>query len=70
MTTAVSMVNIGADVLSVKAAGVIIMQILNCKGADQSTKVAAIEALKQLCKVENTTISGCTFTTTQAKAKK
>ena len=62
-----SAIKIGASSTSIKEAKAGIMEILKCASADQSTKVAALEALVNITSVNNTTISGCNFTVEPSK---
>lgn len=57
--TAMLVLGTNPDVLG-RAEG-IILSILN-SAADSKTKVAAFKALESLCKVENVSISNCSFT--------
>ena len=38
-----------------------IMDILNCKTADQETKIRALDVASKVCSVNNITVSECTF---------
>ena len=53
-------IHIGVNETAVKEARLGISEILK-SGAEQKTIRAALHTLRNLCNVNNTTISGCTF---------
>lgn len=55
-------VNIGASPTAIKEARGAINDILRAPHVDNSTKVAALNALNQVCQVNNSTVSGCSIT--------
>ena len=63
------MVHIGASKDTVDAAKLALLAILTQPNAEQ-VKIEAIRCLSSLCKVENTTITGCSFSTEYNKEKK
>lgn len=52
---------IGASKETVREARASILAILNAPHVDNTTKVVALQAFQKVCAVENTTITGCTF---------
>lgn len=57
-----AMVSVGASVEAVREARGALNDILRSTNAD-AVKLAAVETLRYLCRVDNTTISNCNFTT-------
>lgn len=57
-----SMVHVGVGKDTVTEARQAIVDIISCKDADQSVRMKALEVFQSVCKVENTTITGCHFT--------
>jgi hypothetical protein len=58
-----AMINVGANKETIIEARMAIIEILKC-GQEQATIQAALGAFTEVAKVEGTTISGCSFTTT------
>ena len=56
-----SSIQIGADHVTIAAAQKAIVAILSAPHADEQTKRDALQALGAVCKVQNVSISGCTF---------
>jgi hypothetical protein len=56
-----SLIHVGATREAVEATLASIMQIVTSTAASE-VKVAALDALTALCKVDHVTFSGCTFT--------
>ena len=54
-------IHVGAEKGAIEAAHKALLAILSAK-ADQQTIQKALDAFMAACKVENTAISGCTFT--------
>lgn len=53
--------HIGATKETVTEARHAIVEILAAPYADNATKVAALDALRSICSVSNTTVTGCSF---------
>lgn len=54
-------VQIGVSVEAVKAAHEAVLAILSAPHADEETKRHALTTLKDVCSVNNTTVSNCHF---------
>lgn len=55
-----SLMQVGVSKDAIIEARKSIIEILKCT-ADQDTKKIALQTLTQICKVENTTVSNCSF---------
>lgn len=60
---AAPMLHIGVSREAVIEARAAVVAILAVPNVDNKTKVAALESLRSICTVANTTISACTFQT-------
>ena len=56
-------INIGSNKEAIKEARLAINDILKAAHVDNQTKIEALRSLNTLCNVNNTSISGCKFTT-------
>jgi len=62
MKKSTPMLVIGVPKETVIAARQAVMEILKCKDAEEKTKRAALVTFREICNVDHTTVTDCSFT--------